>query len=209
MIAWLNEYSIKRDGKMKESIKRRVNGDVTRLKILRSARKLFAKQGFAATSIQRIALEAGVNQSLIPHHFGNKEALWKSVKLTFIEAEGEVGEYQLSSLKGFLNQVIYQRFEIYSKNPDLVRMMQWQRMEPKSKQVIGGNQLAPSAWSAPIDQLKKAGLIKSKQKTESLIVMIASLVDGVTMPGVPYCKTHEEKEKYLEFLVDSLVKILV
>lgn len=47
--------------------------------LLRSARQVFARQGFEATSVREIARDAGVDPSLMAHHFGSKEALWIAV----------------------------------------------------------------------------------------------------------------------------------
>jgi TetR/AcrR family transcriptional regulator len=47
--------------------------------LLRSARQVFAKLGFEATSVREIARDAGVDPSLMAHHFGSKEALWIAV----------------------------------------------------------------------------------------------------------------------------------
>jgi TetR/AcrR family transcriptional regulator len=47
--------------------------------LLRSARQVFARQGFEVTSVREIARDAGVDASLMAHHFGSKEALWIAV----------------------------------------------------------------------------------------------------------------------------------
>ena len=47
--------------------------------LLRSARKVFAKQGYEATSVREIARLAGVDPALMAHHFGSKEGLWIAV----------------------------------------------------------------------------------------------------------------------------------
>ena len=39
------------------------------------AQRLFVKHGYAGTSTKRIAMEAGVAEALVFHHFGTKEAL--------------------------------------------------------------------------------------------------------------------------------------
>lgn len=44
-------------------------------KLIKAATKLFADQGFAATSTRDIVKEAGVNISLIAYHFGGKDGL--------------------------------------------------------------------------------------------------------------------------------------
>jgi AcrR family transcriptional regulator len=47
----------------------------TRDRILDAAELLFAKQGFAATSLRNITHEAGTNLASVNYHFGSKEAL--------------------------------------------------------------------------------------------------------------------------------------
>jgi len=47
--------------------------------LLRSARQVFAKQGYEATSVREIARLAGVDPALMAHHFGSKEGLWIAV----------------------------------------------------------------------------------------------------------------------------------
>lgn len=53
--------------------------DRTRRAILDAALDHFARQGFEGASSRRIAQDAGVNHTLISHHFGSKDALWKAV----------------------------------------------------------------------------------------------------------------------------------
>lgn len=56
----------------------------TRAAITRAALKEFAAVGFAGASTRGIAEAAGVKHTLIAHHFGGKEALWKATaKLVF------------------------------------------------------------------------------------------------------------------------------
>jgi AcrR family transcriptional regulator len=51
----------------------------TQKRILDTAEKLFAKQGFAATSLRAIIKEADVNTASIHYHFGSKEGLIEAV----------------------------------------------------------------------------------------------------------------------------------
>ncbi|MEM9821416.1 MAG: TetR/AcrR family transcriptional regulator [Bacteroidota bacterium] len=46
-------------------------------KILSIATKCFAKNGYGGVSISLLAKEAGIADSLLHYHFGNKEELWK------------------------------------------------------------------------------------------------------------------------------------
>jgi len=48
----------------------------TRQKILESARQLFARNGFANTSVRAVAAEAGVDSALVHHYYGSKQQLF-------------------------------------------------------------------------------------------------------------------------------------
>ena len=53
--------------------------NLSRKKIVNSAILLFANKGFESTSTREICKHAGVNLSLIPYYFGNKEGLYVSI----------------------------------------------------------------------------------------------------------------------------------
>ncbi len=47
----------------------------TREKILQAASKLFVRQGYTATSVNRISKEAGIGKATVYHHFPDKQAI--------------------------------------------------------------------------------------------------------------------------------------
>jgi len=47
----------------------------TYLTVFQAAERIFAKQGFAGTSMRNISRASGVSQPLIHHHFKTKRAL--------------------------------------------------------------------------------------------------------------------------------------
>jgi AcrR family transcriptional regulator len=53
--------------------------EVKRRRILTAATRLFARRGFAKTTVEEIALEAGVSKGLVYVHFPSKEALLEKV----------------------------------------------------------------------------------------------------------------------------------
>jgi AcrR family transcriptional regulator len=71
--------------KAKEAIVRRQPGRPGRdepdgaLLLLREAQTAFASSGFNATTLRGIAAAAGVDHTLVIHHFGSKESLWRAV----------------------------------------------------------------------------------------------------------------------------------
>jgi TetR/AcrR family transcriptional regulator len=56
------------------------NPEKTRAAVLDAAERLFAEEGFAATSMRDISRASGVSHPLIHHHFGSKESLYAEVK---------------------------------------------------------------------------------------------------------------------------------
>ncbi len=57
----------------------RRNAERSRQAILEAAERLFAEQGFAATSLQEIGAAAGVSRGTPGYFFGSKEALYRAV----------------------------------------------------------------------------------------------------------------------------------
>jgi len=51
----------------------------TKDKLITTAAKLFAEQGYAATSLRHIIADAGVNLAAVHYHFGSKEELLDAV----------------------------------------------------------------------------------------------------------------------------------
>jgi AcrR family transcriptional regulator len=53
--------------------------ETTRRLLLDTARSLFARDGFAATSLEAVATTAGVTKGALYHHFAGKEQLFEAV----------------------------------------------------------------------------------------------------------------------------------
>lgn len=112
-----------KDSVRTDSTKRGVDG--TRDQLIEAATHLFAKQGFAGTSVKEIADRAGVNVSLVSYHFGGKENLYRECMIPFIETKLDflknrmgtptsLNEFKLR-MRIFIENVI----EDELKNPDV------------------------------------------------------------------------------------------
>ena len=68
---------------------RRGEPDPARARLLRAGLRLFAQQGYAATSTRELAQAAGVNVAAISYYFGDKAGLYRAV---FFEPLGEIAD---------------------------------------------------------------------------------------------------------------------
>ncbi|MBC7456913.1 MAG: TetR family transcriptional regulator [Bdellovibrionaceae bacterium] len=130
---------------MSEDLKK--NKDSSRYCLLRSAAKLFCKNGLEKTSTRDIAQESKVNISMISYHFGGKEGLYKQVLMDFakkIEAgsseilESFAGqEMTKESFKKEMTAIIDHIIQNRIKNPEICTMLSREKIEgmPLSQEI--------------------------------------------------------------------------
>jgi len=106
----------------------------TKDKILDTAERLIANQGFAATSLRQIIGEAGVNLAAVHYHFGSKEELLDQLILRKITSVNEQRIARLDALESEadgrpvpVDRVLAAFFEPMietgSRNPQFVKVM--------------------------------------------------------------------------------------
>ncbi|MCH9688303.1 MAG: TetR/AcrR family transcriptional regulator [Deltaproteobacteria bacterium] len=115
-----------------KSASRRHDPEASRSAILDAAEQLFLERGFAGASMSEIAKGSGVTKSLIHHHFGSKDALWREVKrrrfasyhqqqMALFAREGPT--------QGLLQESMQVYFQFLRQNPATVRLMSWMQLE--------------------------------------------------------------------------------
>lgn len=181
------------------------NIEKSRSKILMAARRLFSKNGFSGTSTIKIAKLAKLNEALIFYYFGSKEKLWQAVK------EDMFSNFALKplnstpvSVRNFLEEAIAQRLKLYSDEPDLIRLIEWQRLEKKRKQLMNlslQNQLLP-----PIEHLKQVGMIRSELPSIWIMLWLTANLNVIIVDDLGLFKEGEVQEKYINLLVESFEK---
>lgn len=197
---------------MSKTRPQRPSADATRNKILQTALQLFMQHGFAGTSMGKLAEKANINQTLIFHHFGNKEALWQQVKATILEsATAAPISLEPKNLKQFLCEAIEQRITIYTKCPKLRTLTSWQKLETtQKKQALAGipnSPISPLAWMESIRFLQAKKLLNPHLKPELIIVWLVASIDGLLDDALALFKNNPlNQKKYTNMLVDSLVK---
>lgn len=184
----------------------------TPTKILVAARELFVEHGFSGTSMGQIALKAGVNHSLIFHHFGNKQKLWQSVKDHIIEEGRMLYEHMPSldlSFTDFLKELVSRATEFFIKNPDIVKLVNWQRVESSSEVLIGLN-MSPSSiiWINACKFYQQKNDIDKKLRPEFVITFILALVASFAMDPNAFLNDPKLKSEYTDFCINSIIKSL-
>jgi AcrR family transcriptional regulator len=184
----------------------------TREKILQAAKVLFVERGFSGTSMGQIALKAGVNHSLLFHHFGNKQNLWQAVKQAVIEHGKSVYEILPSAdqpLPLFLKELIERAVVFYKKNEEITRLVNWQRLEFVTEQ-IGGIDLAEESknWLMACRHYQEKGEVNPGLKPEFIVTLILSIVAAIAMDPNAFIQDPENHKAYVNFCIESLLKAL-
>lgn len=95
-----------------------------RQKITNTALKLFAKDGFAKTTIGKIASEAGVSKGLIYHYFSSKEAILVAIFEGLQEMGRQVTDFpEEKSPVECLRQMLERTFSYIENEPEIMRFM--------------------------------------------------------------------------------------
>jgi len=152
--------------------KQRKVADDTRLTILDAAKRIFLEKGFDGTSINGIATLAGINKTLIFHHYKDKATLWKKVKENIIENSVEPPKYDTSSVTRYFESILNYRFEVYENNPELVRLIAWQQVSGDHELLIGNDYASPNHWLNDIKLLQKSGKLKKEIDAKFIMLFI-------------------------------------
>lgn len=97
-----------------------------KLRILLSAKQLFARQGYDCTTVRQICEEAGANVALVSYYYGGKENLFYELFNTFFPGMSKLEEMAplliepLFGIKTVVTEVI--RFRM--SDPDMILLLQ-------------------------------------------------------------------------------------
>ncbi|HEY4414138.1 MAG TPA: TetR family transcriptional regulator [Verrucomicrobiae bacterium] len=108
------------------------NPERTSARILAAALAEFAAAGFAGARVDAIAKRAGTNKRMLYHYFGDKEGLFRAVLRKKISERQVWGE----SLSGNPEDNLPFWFEAACKDPEWVRMLEWESLQNPKRKVI-------------------------------------------------------------------------
>jgi TetR/AcrR family transcriptional regulator len=144
--------------------------------VLRAAERVFAKQGFAGTSMRDISRASGVSQPLIHHYFRTKRDLYNEIKRQMIR---RFDAYWADTVREFANAecvpgaVLRRIFEFMKDNPTVLRVGAWSQLE-------GDN--AP--WPGELEALERVSCVFSAAQADGSMrsnlnpTLLTILVEG-------------------------------
>lgn len=181
----------------------------TKQKILDAALNLFTQHGFAGTSMGKIAKQAGVNHSLLFHHFGNKVNLWVEVKQYIVERATQSMAIVPStslSFSEFLHDLFTNMLSFYANHPEIRQMIYWQRIENTGDTPIQiGMTRESDTWLDAFKHYQQQGDIAAQIPPEFAVTFVISLISGIGIDPIRYVDTNEAKQHYVDFCVDRTV----
>jgi TetR/AcrR family transcriptional regulator len=162
---------------MKDEGDRARDPEGTRVAVLDAAERLFAEEGFAATSMRDISSASGISHPLIHHHFGSKEGLYAAVKRRLVE--GYARRFPRAARS--VNRPVSVRAEMrrimtfLGDSPMLLRLCLRTRLE-RDKQVWPGEPDMLDTLRRRIAVSQERGLIRDDLDPTHLSLMMLGLV---------------------------------
>lgn len=100
----------------------------SRTLILATARQLFAQRGFDGVRVDDIAVQAGVQRSLLLYYFKSKEDLWRVVVQEVAESfnaalHRNIQSYKKMEPRAALRQVLADSLDAFLEEPDFPRLL--------------------------------------------------------------------------------------
>lgn len=180
----------------------------TQARIIKAAREIFLNKGFSGTSMSQIATKAEVTKPLLFHYFKTKEDLWQNVKDNIL-GHITLDEFTIptDSLENFLKAVINLRFNLYRKNPDLVLIMKWQRLESQNIEIKGTTILPVNLWTEILTNFQKHKIIGSSVNIDLFQSMIFSLTSLPFLENWEWVKSEEKVNAYKEMIFITLLNL--
>lgn len=156
------------------------DAEATRTAILDAAERLFLERGPAAASMSAVAEAAGVTKSLIHHHFGSKEGLWRAVKERRFEVYAALQRHLLTeptSTADLLKRSMEAYFRFQRENPEFVRFRGWLRLETQESPSFGLGEELIRLGVAKVREAQERGELRSDVHPFSILTSLLGVID--------------------------------
>lgn len=178
-------------------------------KILEAAKRLFVEKGFAGTSMGAIAKLAGVNKSLIFHHFESKARLWVSVKTLLMEQSNQQWVSLPStelSWDDFIKELVSRNILFYRNNPGIARMIAWQRLEAEEETIGIAHSERAQQWLDAFAYYQSQGELDKKLAPEFMLTFVLAVLSSAALDINSLISEPDVFESYLAFCVKAITR---
>jgi AcrR family transcriptional regulator len=174
----LNKRSINKKEMPRTTVQNEQIREATRANILDSAMSLFARHGYASTSIRRISEQAGVSVGLMYHYFEAKESLLQAVFDHCIQRLSAVFEeaFQGAAPGERLASLLRAMFDLLEREQEFWALFYMLRSQPAIMEVLGD---AFRLWTGRLRHLFVAELRAAGWPEPELeALLLYSLIEG-------------------------------
>ncbi|QWU13837.1 transcriptional regulator, TetR family [Paenibacillus sophorae] len=150
-----------------------------KLRILQAAKKLFARQGFNATTVRQICEEAGANVSLVSYYFGGKDKVFDALFTEYFSHDILEGDRlsrmdAVSGLKLLIREITAYRL----REPEMISLLQ-QEIIMQSPRMDKIQELTLPIWTLLRDWLKLGrdqGVFRFRSLDHTFISVLGSIL---------------------------------
>jgi AcrR family transcriptional regulator len=162
-------------------------GAATRQRILDAATDEFAQRGIAGARIDRITVAANTNKAQLYGYFDSKEGLFDAVIAYRVSRSSEAVPFDAGDLPGWAVKLYDQNL----REPDLVRLITWIRLERRPAGLWFGDRSPHEPKLAAVAQAQAAGLLRLGDPLDLLVLVLAMANAWSSASGV-YAATPDE-----------------
>jgi len=182
------------------------DAEATKGRLLAAARSEFAAFGLAGARVDRIAAAAKCNKAQIYHYFGSKDGLFDAVWEALVQEIVVAAPIDVADLPDFAARLS----ETYADDPELVRLITWQRLERGQDPP---HDYAVQSTQANVDAIATAqadGLVSDRFEAHVLFALIIHLAAlwGMTSPDVLAVVNLSDQEHRREIVRTAVATLL-
>ena len=150
------------------------DGEDTRQRVLAAAEELFAKNGFAGTSLGEISERCGISDGLILHHFTSKRNLYRQVQEKLVNQYADLmmaARDSTSTPLDLMRQTLLTSFNYWKQDSAYQRISDWAFLEGQTD--FTEKEASFTAGLAQgVARLQKEGLIDNHYSPVVLLTMV-------------------------------------
>ncbi|GAA3400342.1 TetR family transcriptional regulator [Paenibacillus hodogayensis] len=183
-----------------------------RLRILVTAKKLFAKQGYDGTSVREISKQAGTNLAMISYYFGGKDQIFEALFETFMPLDrvDRMGQSESAEPAEQLRVLIRDMIDFRLKDPEIISILRHEMNLRTARYEIVQRHVLPmyAKIQNVLQRGRAAGVFRFESLDTILLFVMASIFAHSSRGQIAPIATEEGQPSYEELLRDLTAYVL-